>query len=177
MSGAGVAGAMSKIRLRHRARMREKEVRRLNDELATRLGVADAIPSDAEHAKSDEYDVLVHGGHVIAIMMPGDDKGAERIMLTVRGLLRVKPTKAYVTVDMGAVRFVINGADIMAPGITEADPELVPGDLVWIRDEKNGQPLGIGEAVMTGPEMAAGSKGKAVKSVHHVGDELWDLGG
>jgi len=78
-------------------------------------------------------------------------------------------------VDMGAVKFVYNGADIMAPGIVEADPGIAVGNLVWVRDERNRQPLAVGEALMSGSEMAASEKGKAVKSIHHVGDDLWAL--
>ena len=63
----------------------------------------------------------------------------------------------------------------MAPGIVDADPAIRPGDLVWVRDERNLRPLAIGEALMSGPEMVASEKGKAVASIHHVGDPLWKL--
>ena len=80
-----------------------------------------------------------------------------------------------VVVDMGAVRFVTNGADIMSPGIVEADDTIVPGDLVVIVDVNNKKPLAIGESLITGPEMVESSKGKAIKSLHYVGDEIWNL--
>jgi PUA domain protein len=76
---------------------------------------------------------------------------------------------------MGAVKFVYNGADVMAPGIVEADPAIAIGDFVWVRDERNRQPLAVGEALMSGPEMAAAERGKSVKSLHHVGDDVWKL--
>jgi PUA domain protein len=75
---------------------------------------------------------------------------------------------------MGAVKYVSNGADIMAPGIVDADKEIVVDDLVWIRDEKNLQPLAIGRALMTGIEMIQNNKDKAVKSLHYVNDKLWN---
>jgi len=49
------------------------------------------------------------------------------------------------------------------------------GDFVWIRDERNLQPLAVGEALMTGAEMNVSDKGKSVKSIHHVGDDLWKM--
>jgi PUA domain protein len=61
----------------------------------------------------------------------------------------------------------------MSPGIVEADPAIDEGDLVWIRDEKNMKPLAIGRALVKGTDMAGGGKGKAVKSIHYVGDRLW----
>jgi PUA domain protein len=63
----------------------------------------------------------------------------------------------------------------MAPGIVEADPALQPGDWCWVRDERNKQPLAVGKALVPGAAMVRG-KGKAVKSVHHVGDKLWTVG-
>jgi PUA domain protein len=76
---------------------------------------------------------------------------------------------------MGAVKFVYNGADIMAPGIVEADSGIKVGDLVWIRDQKNLQPLAVGEAIVSGIEMVQSDKGKAVISIHHVGDDIWNF--
>jgi PUA domain protein len=64
----------------------------------------------------------------------------------------------------------------MAPGITEADPAIRAGDIVWVRDEKNRRPLAVGRAIMDGPTMAREEKGKAIETIHHVGDEIWRLG-
>jgi len=74
-------------------------------------------------------------------------------------------------VDAGAVRFVVNGADIMNPGIVNADPEIAPGDLVVVVEERYRKPLAVGRALIPGTEMKG--EGKAVKSMHHVGDLIW----
>ena len=58
-----------------------------------------------------------------------------------------------VTVDMGAIRFVSNGADIMSPGIVAADENINPEDIVLIIDETHGKPLAIGISLITGEEM------------------------
>jgi PUA domain protein len=76
---------------------------------------------------------------------------------------------------MGAVVFITKGADVMAPGITDADPMIKKDDLVWICDEKHRKPLAIGIAIMTGEEMKTKKTGKAVKTLHFVGDRLWML--
>jgi predicted RNA-binding protein (TIGR00451 family) len=57
----------------------------------------------------------------------------------------------------------------------EVDASVAEGDLVWIRDERNLRPLAIGRALMPASEMATKPKGKAVASVHYVGDKLWAL--
>jgi len=73
----------------------------------------------------------------------------------------------------GAVPFVVKGADIMGPGIVDADKEINPGDFVWVRDVKNLRALAIGEALISGMEMLQKKPGKAIKSIHYVGDKLW----
>ncbi len=90
------------------------------------------------------------------------------------GILRHPPTRRYVTVDPGAVRFLANGADVMAPGIVDADPGIREGDVVWVREQVHGKPLSVGRALRPGTEMVRG-QGKAVEVFHYVGDRLWKL--
>ena len=98
-----------------------------------------------------------------------------RVMPTVRGLLAFPATSRFVTVDKGAIDFILRGADVMAAGIVGADAAIAAGDAVWVREEAHLRPLAVGVALMTGPEMAAAERGRAVKSVHHLRDKLWDL--
>jgi len=159
---------MAELRLRKRSRLKRKEIAGYASALERPLGAKVFSEDDTvDEAEGPEYTALFVDGHVLAIVLGG------RPMLTVRGLLAYKPTRRYVTVDMGAVPYVYNGADVMAPGIVDADPEIVPGDFVWIRDERNLRPLAIGEALLSGADMVSQEKGKAVRSIHHVGDELW----
>jgi len=92
---------------------------------------------------------------------------------TVRGATELKPRRHLVTVDMGAVQFIRNGADVMSPGIVDADISIEPDDLVVVVDERHKKPLGIGTALIAGTEMIRARKGKAVHIVHHVGDKIW----
>jgi len=94
---------------------------------------------------------------------------------TVRGAIELNPQRHLVTVDMGAVRFIHNGADVMSPGIVDADESITPGDFVVVIDERHKKPLGIGTALLTGTEMIRETKGKAVRIVHHVGDKIWHV--
>jgi PUA domain protein len=79
-----------------------------------------------------------------------------------------------VTVDAGAIEFVSDGADVMRPGITEADGDIGAGDLVVVAEETHGKVLAVGRAMTDGDGMTGGS-GKVVESLHHVGDELFQL--
>jgi PUA-domain protein len=154
-------------KVRRRARLREKEAAELRSTLAAKSGAP--LWSETAAVETGEFlerQVLVVDNKVLGLFDNGEP------FLSVRGLLTHKATLRYVTVDMGAVKFVANGADIMAPGIVEADPALKEGDWCWIRDERNKQPLAVGRALVAGTAMVRG-KGKAVKSVHHLGDKLW----
>jgi len=76
---------------------------------------------------------------------------------------------------MGAVGFIIKGADVMAPGIIDADNTIQKDDVVWICDEKHHKPLATGIALMNGEEMKSKKPGKAVKTLQYVGDRFWVL--
>ncbi len=78
-----------------------------------------------------------------------------------------------VVVDMGAVRFVVNGADILRPGIVSFDETLKKDDPVIILDESHGKPIAIGIAIYSATDMKKQQNGKAVKNIHYVGDHIW----
>ncbi len=80
-----------------------------------------------------------------------------------------------ITIDMGAIKFIINGADVMRPGITKIEEGIKKDDVVAIIDEKNKRPLAVGIALFNSQEMKALPKGKAVKIIHYVGDEVWKV--
>ncbi|MEM2826054.1 MAG: PUA domain-containing protein [Sulfolobales archaeon] len=78
----------------------------------------------------------------------------------------------YAVVDEGAVKPILNGADVMAPGILRvsdfsADVIVV----VWSRDEKT--PLAVTQALMGSSEVVSKRRGKALKNLHYAGDGIW----
>lgn len=159
------------LKVRRRTRLRRKEVDAWFRQLAADFGMP--MPEDetpVDQAEAGEMRLLIREEEPIAFVL------GVTVAPTVRGLLAFPAQKRFVTVDMGAVPFVYNGADVMAPGIVEADPAIQVGDFVWVRDEKNRRPLAVGRAIMDGPTMAREERGKAVETIHHVGDDLWRLG-
>ena len=85
------------------------------------------------------------------------------------------PEIKWAAVDHGAIPFLLNGADCMGAGIHLTDISIKSGDLIWIKDEEHGKPLAIGIAIVDGEEMVEMKKGKAVETIHWIGDELWEL--
>jgi len=78
-------------------------------------------------------------------------------------------------VDMGAVRFVCNGADVMAPGIRHYEGNFAKGDVVVVVDEKHGKPLALGEVLYTSEEVKSIKQGPVIKTKHYVSDKVWNF--
>ena len=91
---------------------------------------------------------------------------------TVYFLLEETPSNYFVTVDMGAVRHVLNGANIFAAGVVDADPKIEENSVVYVRDEKYLKPLAVGIALISGKEMIYSKEGMAVKILHYYGDKI-----
>ena len=157
------------VKIKNKHRLKRKEIRELLDSIHEKID-ADFTSSteNFETGTVNEYD-LIFIDDIPLFLSLGQD-----LFFTITGLLRTKQTKRYVVVDMGAIRFVTNGADVMAPGIVDADGSIQKDDPVWICDETHRKPLAVGKALMTGVEMKQGTSGKAVKMIHYVGDDLWN---
>lgn len=156
--------------MRSRVQLRKSAQNKLLDELTVTFGdnIKELKNSKFETANIDNFNVILVNGKVLLFSIDGE------YFPTVRGVLELELAKYVVIVDAGAVRFVVNGADIMCPGIVSADPDIMKGDLVIIKEETHGKPLAIGRALISGEAMTADS-GKAIKSLHYVGDKLWNI--
>ena len=94
---------------------------------------------------------------------------------TMKGAVQIPFPERRVTVDSGAIPYVVNGADVMRPGIVAVTPDVKAGSPVQIVEERHGKPLAIGIALHDGPAILASTSGKMCKNFHHVGDEIWNL--
>ena len=97
------------------------------------------------------------------------------VFLTLRGFLNHLDALKWVEVDHGAIPFLMNGADCMVAGVHDAEPSVEEGDLVWIRDMTHKRPLALGWALHDATALIDNTKGKGIKTVHWVGDELWGM--
>ena len=156
------------IKVKKRNFLKKKKIKELKEELGDygqllqgkkKVEILEAEPNSF---------ILVNGEPYIIII---DDKPFP----TLKAILNSNIESKTVTVDMGAIRFVSNGADIMSPGIVDTSENIVPGDIVLIIDETHGKPLAIGVSLINGEEMVANDSGKAVETKHYVGDEIWNF--
>ena len=97
-----------------------------------------------------------------------------RICPTLHLLLAHPTTIQKITVDMGAVKFVSNGADVMRPGITHIEDNIQQNDIIAVIEEKFRKPLAIGVALFSSSEMSEAKTGKVVKNLHYVEDAIWE---
>ncbi|MBT3297604.1 DUF1947 domain-containing protein [archaeon] len=79
-----------------------------------------------------------------------------------------------ITIDMGAIKFIINGADIMRPGIVEIEEGINKDSFIVIVDVNNKKPLAVGIALFSSEEMKDMDSGKVIKNIHYVGDDVWE---
>ena len=159
------------MKVKSRVQLRKNAKNKMLKDLVSTFGDTMAGLEDKvlEIITLDEYSVILVDGKPLLFEIEG------QLFPTVRGALEMELNKRIVTVDKGAIRFVSNGADIMAPGIVEADSEIKEGDFVIIVEEAHRKPLAIGKALMNGPQMVEADSGKAIKSITHVGDKLWNM--
>ncbi len=80
-----------------------------------------------------------------------------------------------VTVDMGAVKHIVNGADVMRPGIVSFEPRFEKNDLVVVRDVRYRRAIAICRALVSSDEAESMSHGKILENLHYVGDKYWRL--
>jgi PUA domain protein len=80
-----------------------------------------------------------------------------------------------VVVDMGAIRFVCNGADVMAPGIVRYEGTFAKNDLVLVVDIKHGKILALGEMLYNSEEVKGIKQGPVIKNKHYVSDKIWNF--
>jgi PUA-domain protein len=159
------------LKVKSRVQLRKNAKNKMLIDLVSTFGDTMAGLEDKalEKITLDEYSLILVDGKPLLFEIEG------QLFPTVRGALEMGLNNRIVTVDKGAVRFVSNGADIMAPGIVEADSEIKEGDLVIIIEEAHRKPLAIGKALMSGPQMVEADSGKAIRSITHVGDKLWNM--
>jgi len=79
-----------------------------------------------------------------------------------------------VYVDMGAVKFVCNGARIMRPGITKFDT-FKKDDIVIVKDQNYEKSLAAGIALEDSEIAASKSKGYVIDNLHYISDKFWEV--
>ena len=152
-----------------RLHLKDKEVRQLLKEFVEKYPSVERSLRSAENFEElsvDKSSVLFVEGEPLILRTEGGLLPSLKFDELINDLPKI-------VVDMGAVAHVVNGAQIMRPGIKQFDNDFAKGDLVVIVDEKFGKKIALGLAEMDSQAMKSLSKGRVITNLHYVGDELW----
>ena len=79
-----------------------------------------------------------------------------------------------VMVDMGAVKFMCNGANVMRPGIKRYT-EFGANDVICVIEESQHKFLAVGRAMTDSSALEGMAKGEVVKNLHYISDKYWEI--
>ena len=80
----------------------------------------------------------------------------------------------YVQVDMGAVKFMCKGANLMRPGIKKFS-EFSKNDIVCIVEESQNKFLAVGKSEVDSSDLERMEKGEVLKNLHYISDKSWEI--
>jgi len=78
-------------------------------------------------------------------------------------------------VDEGAIKFLLNGADVMRPGIRKFDDWGPAGKMIVVREEKKGRAIALGPSLVASADAREMTRGGCITNMHHLGDKFWNM--
>jgi PUA domain protein len=149
--------------IRKRQSMKRRNIKKLLEKLSKTYG--DLNVNKVEKAEFEESTIYIFDDHVEFI---------EKTDVTFPVLnSRIIENVPSVIIDMGAIPFVCNGADLMSPGIVEIRGFFMENEIVVIRDITHEKSIAVGRALKSSEDIKKIKKGKVITNLHHVGDKLW----
>ena len=152
--------------------LREKETEKILKELSQKLHIKNqqllGSKPRIELAEAQSTEIFIVNGKPILARL----EGTLYPTLTFEQIFHFLPK---ITVDMGAVPHLCNGADVMAPGLVRINGDFKENDVLLVVDEQHEKPLAIGVALYDSQHTRELKHGKVVRNVHYVGDRLWNL--
>ncbi|KAH9887063.1 eukaryotic translation initiation factor SUI1 family protein [Cubamyces lactineus] len=110
-------------------------------------------------------------------------KGSEELIPTVYTLWKRPDLLPFLSTPAPVVPKLINGADLMIPGVVQHSPNLAPDQLVAVTQYHRGAigpPLAVGRMAVSSDTLRSAEetdvKGKAVYVLHTWKDALWEMG-
>jgi PUA-domain protein len=158
-----------------RIRLSNRELRQLREAnrfMAPVLEVADVV--EIAPLSEREHLYLVDGEALFLKIIHNVGEYLVPTLFLIHKSAKGKSLPPYpkVVVDAGAVKPIINGADVMRPGIKEFLGDFGKDDVVFVADEK-GRVIAVAVALYSRQEMEQMQKGKVLINLHHLGDKIW----
>ncbi len=152
-------------------RLRKKEVQKLIQEIK----LNDNLPLDNDLEKKSYIEVTKLSSGFIVYLVNGNPSYVKinNRLIPFLNNEKIVNLLSKITVDMGAIPYICNGADVMAPGVVNVSGEFNCDTLVTIVDEKHGKAIALGITVLSSKDIRNAEKGKVVNVLHYVGDKIW----
>jgi PUA domain protein len=152
-------------------RLRKKEIQKLIAEIR----VNDDLPIETNLNKTTSVEVTKHSSGFTIYLVNGNPSYVRKNnnLFPVLSNEKLVNLLNRITVDMGAIPYICNGADVMAPGVVNVSGDFDYGVLVTIIDENHGKAIAIGKAAFNSKDIRNSEKGKVVTILHYVGDRIW----
>ena len=151
-----------------RKQLSKKEIKDLNEKIKSQFNIDEFFgKKDDAVEETNEFTVIKKENKPVFVILNDE-------LIPTLKLLLEKQILPTVTVDMGAIKFVTSGADVMRPGIKSLEV-FEKNKIVCIVEETHKKPLAVGRALFSSEEMTKQQTGKAIKNLHYVGDKIWQL--
>ncbi|MGM5482164.1 MAG: PUA domain-containing protein [Nanobdellota archaeon] len=147
--------------------LRKSEIREINAQLTEKYGWKNFFDRKDTIEKIDNW-LIVKNDDALFFYQNTE------IIPTLRQCLKNCPLKEVI-VDMGAIRFISGGADIMKPGISQINQEIKKEDYVVVKDIQNEKPIAIAKALYSAEDIKKMENGKVLMNLHYAGDEIWNF--
>lgn len=125
------------------------------------IAIMNKVPSD------DRMEEIIASGVPLANIRFDVESGKWVLLPRMEGAARIfteiEGRSNWVVIDESAVPFIQKGASTLAPGVIDADPDIIPGAEVIVVSP-DGIPVSAGRAKMNGREMVEATRGVAVKT-------------
>ena len=156
--------------------LRKKELKRFEEYLISQFPKLDAVLGKLESGFVLELEDVGRQGVSLVILngLPAFVQVGEDLKIPTLVLVKMAGIEStqHAVVDEGAVKHILNGADVMSPGIIGCSG-FQKEALVAVWNPKKETPLCVGKALMSCDEVTNIRKGKAVKNMHYAGDKIW----
>ncbi len=110
----------------------------------------------------DRMDEVILDGEVIGNLRFENGKFLFTLRMEGAYLINKQAKKGWVIADSGAIKPILEGKNLMVPGVLDFSEGIKKGDEIIVRDE-NGKVFAVGIAKMSGDDMRREKRGVAVK--------------
>ena len=163
------------MRLKNRHHLRSNEIEQLKNNITLKFGAEFTNKIFFKNSKievaeiEDFFLIYIVDGEFLIIK----DEGI--LIPSIKAILNGQLDLLKIIVDMGAIKYVINGADIMKPGIVHIDNEIKEGTYVKIIEETHHKCLAVGLSLFDSKTMKKMKNGKVIKNIHFINDKIWNF--